>query len=327
VGIAITILMILSFILKEVIYIFNPIFFFLNWVQWVLYNPLRVFFKNSNSELTYKFFNFIFYSGIVPIYWVFIHIVTVPLRFVNAVYFNILLSWTINVYDSLAELINPKLWNMYKKSGIDYIFFWIIGFPIRLTVMIFTNIFAFIEPIMMTGVDIIFPTYTMYHGTTYENAHTNIVRKGRWLVGDGNYVGTGIYFGMSKRVAKFYSDSNTMILVRVTLSFNRNMATNPYIIRRCIGVGIGGDNISKRLPIFWSSIEHWREDKDWFEYCIIQPAEKKLSVVTTWRARPIAIVKDNKLQRVWGGKSTSPSFSSISIILFSWLLLVFILSF
>ncbi|NOZ91640.1 MAG: hypothetical protein GXO60_10200 [Epsilonproteobacteria bacterium] len=188
--------------------------------------------------------------------------------------------------------------------------------------MIVKNVFVFFEPIVMTGVDVVFPTYTMYHGTSYGEAHADITQNGRWFVGDGNYAGTGIYFGMAERVAKHYSNSDTIILVRVMLSFNRNIATTPYSIRNNIGLGFRGDEISRRLPKFWSSIEHYRRDNGWFEYCIIQPPEKKYTMVTTWRARPIAVVKDGKLDRIWGGKSISPSFSSISIILFSWFLLI-----
>jgi len=327
ISVYITIFMLLSFVLKEAIYIFNPLFFFLNWIQWVLYNPLRIFFKNPHSEFAHKTFNLLFYTGVIPIYWIIIHIVTIPLRFINAIYFNILLSWTINFYDSLAEVMNPKLGKIRHKKGFNYLFAWIIGFPIRLIRMIFTNILIFIEPIIMTGVDIVFPTYTMYHGTSYGEAHSDITQNGRWYVGEGNYAGTGIYFGMSNKVAKYYSGAyNTVILVRVTLSFNRNIATTPYSIRSHIGLGSGGDTISRRLSKFWSSIEHWRVDMGWFEYCIIQPPQKKYSMVKTWRARPIAVVKDNKLDRIWGGKSISPSFSSFSVILFSWALLIFIFS-
>jgi len=320
----ITVFLLISFVLKETVYIFNPIFFLLNRIQWILYNPLRIFWKNPNSDFSHKTFNFLLYIGIIPIYWITIHVVSTPLRLINAIYFNILLSWSVNIYDSLAEVINPKLGKMRHKTGLSYMFFWIIGFPIRLIIMIVKNIFVFIEPIMMTGVDIIFPTYTMYHGTSYGDAHADIAQKGRWYVGSGNYAGTGIYFGMAEKVAKYYSDSNTIILVRVMLSFNRNIATTPSSIRGNIGLGYSGDEISRKLPKFWSSIEHWRSDMGWFEYCIIQPPKKKYSMVTTWRARPIAVVKDNKLARIWGGKSISPSFSSISIILFSWFLLFFI---
>lgn len=315
----ITVFLIFSYVLKELVFIFNPVFFFLNRIQWILYNPLRVFWKNPNSSFSHKTFNLLFYTGIIPIYWIVIHVASTPLRLINAIYFNILLSWSINIYDSLAEVMNPKLGKIRHKTGMSYMLSWTIGFPIRLVKMIVKNIFVFIEPIIMTGVDIVFPTYTMYHGTTYGNVHADITQNGRWLVGNGNYAGTGIYFGMSKKVAEYYADaSNTVILVRVTLMFNRNIASTPYTIRSHIGLGYGGDEISRKLYKFWSSIEHWRKDMEWFEYCILQPVEKKGSMVTTWRARPIAVVQGSKLVRIWGGKSIYPSFSSIFVILFSW---------
>ena len=319
--------LVLSYILKEVIYIFNPIFFLLNRIQWILYNPLRLLWKNPNSEFSNKSFNLLFYTGIIPIYWIIIHIVSTPLRLINAIYFNILLGWSINIYDSLAEVINPKLGKIRHRKGINYLIFWIIGFPIRLIKMLFKNIFVFIEPIIMTGVDVVFPTYTMYHGTEHGYVSADITQNGRWLVGNGNYVGTGIYFGMSKKVADHYSDyNNTTILVRVTLMFTRTIATAPYKIRSHIGLGYGGDEISRRLSKFWSSVEHWRVDGGWFEYCIIQPVSKKGSLVKTWRARPIALIQDNKPIRIWGGRSISPSFKGIIMIVFSWGLILFLLA-
>jgi len=323
----ISIFLVLSYILKEAIYIFNPIFFLLNRIQWILYNPLRIFWRNPNSDFSHRSFNFLFYTGIIPIYWIIIHIASTPLRLINAIYFNILLGWSINIYDSLAEVINPKLGKMRYRTGMSYLFFWSIGFPIRFIKMLIKNLFVFIEPIIMTGVDIVFPTYTMYHGTNHGYASADITQNGRWLVGNGNFVGTGIYFGMSKRVADNYSDyNNTTILVRVTLMFSRTIATTPYSIRSHIGLGYGGDELSRRLPKFWSSVEHWREDRGWFEYCIIQPVTKKNSVVKTWRARPIALMQDSKLVRIWGGRSISPSFMGIFIIVFSWSLIFALLA-
>ena len=320
-------LLFISYILKEAIYIFNPIFFLLNRIQWILYNPLRIFWKNSNSSFSHKTFNLMFYTGVIPIYWLTIHIISTPLRLINAIYFNVLLSWSINIYDSLAEVMNPKLGQMRNRKGFNYILFWILGFPLRLFDMIIHNILLFLEPIIMTGVDIVFPTYTMYHGTTHGSISADITQKGRWLVGDGNYAGTGIYFGMNQKVAEHYADnSKTIILVRVTLMFNRNIATTPHTIRSNIGLGDGGDEISRKLPSFWSSIEHWRKDMGWFEYCIIQPINKKGLFVKTWRARPIALIQDTKLLRIWGGKSITPSFSSISVIIFSWVILFLLFS-
>ena len=317
----------LSFILKEAIYILNPIFFLLNRIQWLLYNPLRFFWKNPNSNFSNKSFNLLFYTGIIPLYWITIHSLSTPLRLINAIYFNILLSWSINIYDSLAEVINPKLGKIRHRIGLNYLFFWIIGFPIRLIKMLIKNIFVFIEPIIMTGVDVVFPTYTMYHGTEHGYISADITQNGRWKVGDGNYVGTGIYFGMSKKVANNYSDyNNTTILVRVTLMFNRPIATTSYKVRNNIGLGYGGDEISRKFPKFWSSVEHWRVDGGWFEYCIIQPVAKKSSLVKTWRARPIALVQGNKLVRIWGGRSITPSFMGILIIVFSWVLILFLLA-
>ncbi|CAA6800087.1 MAG: Unknown protein, partial [uncultured Sulfurovum sp.] len=101
--------------------------------------------------------------------------------------------------------------------------------------------------------------------------------------------------------------------------------TTAYDVRKNIGLGYKGDEISRRFPKLWSSVEHWRVDEGWFEYCILQPVSKKGSLVKTWRARPIALVQGNKLVRIWGGRSISPSFMGLFVIVFSWSLIFFLL--
>jgi hypothetical protein len=327
VVVSITAFLFISYIARELIFAFRPIFFLLNRIQWLLYNPLRFFWRNPHSSFAHRSFNLLFYTGIIPIYWIMAHIVLTPLRLINAIYFNILLGWSVNIYDSLAEVINPKLGGIRHKTGLSYLLAWTFGFPVRLVKMILKNIVTFFEPIIMTGVDTIFPTYTMYHGTEHGYVSADITQNGRWLVGNGNYVGTGIYFGMSKRVADNYSDyNNTTILVRVTLMFNRPIATTAYDVRSRIGLGYGGDEISRRFPKFWSSVEHWRVDGEWFEYCILQPVSKKGSLLKTWRARPIALVQDNRLLRIWGGRAMTPSLMGLFVIVFSWSFIFFLLS-
>lgn len=311
-------LVICSYLLKEVIFIFNPIFFILNRIQWILYNPLRLFQKSTNSSFSYVLFKFLLFTGVIPIYWIGIHILLTPLRFINAIYFNILLGWSTNLHDSLAEVINPKRGRFRSIKGAKYFFYWIVNLPIRLIKFVLQNVVIVLEPIIMTGFDTVWSTYTMYHGTSFEGIATDITQKGRWLVGNGNYIGTGIYFGMSKKVARYYSDSNTIILVRVTLMFTRNISTTNESFRSNIGLGYNGDEISRKLAKPWFSTEYWRKDRKWFEYCIIQPPHKKGTFITTWRARPIAIVKNNRLIRIWGGKSIYPSFSSIFLLLLTW---------
>ncbi|CAA6798507.1 MAG: Unknown protein, partial [uncultured Sulfurovum sp.] len=54
-------------------------------------------------------------------------------------------------------------------------------------------------------------------------------------------------------------------MVRVTLMFNRPITTTAYDVRKNIGLGYKGDEISRRFPKLWSSVEHWRVDEGWFE--------------------------------------------------------------
>ncbi len=68
----------------------------------------------------------------------------------------------------------------------------------------------------------------MLHGTEFREADTKITQSGDWKIGEGNYAGTGVYFGLSSRTAKHYapdSSDNSMILARVTLTFCKTIAT------------------------------------------------------------------------------------------------------
>ena len=50
-------------------------------------------------------------------------------------------------------------------------------------------------------------TLTMMHGTSEESS-IKISGPGRWLIGDGNFAGSGIYFTMEKRVAMHYAEAS-----------------------------------------------------------------------------------------------------------------------
>ena len=69
---------------------------------------------------------------------------------------------------------------------------------------------------------------TMYHGTSFDEAATKISQSGKWYVGSGNYVGTGIYFGIAESTAKHYAPSGKdrgIIMSRVTLIFCKTVST------------------------------------------------------------------------------------------------------
>jgi len=335
-SIAVTLLVLLAllmttFLLEKVIWLFNPLFFFFNRLQWFLYSPLR--FKNLNSKWPRRIYKFFLFIPVIPVWWLTIHILLTPIRLINAVYFDILLSWTLIMKDGLLEFFHPQLGSYRRQKGFVYLLHWIFAFPWRLVVLLYKNGLAILEGIVMAGFDTVWPTLTMYHGTSFERVATDIAQKGRWYVGSGDFAGSGIYFGMERRVAEHYASSTVtsesskaIVISRVTLSSYKSAATLPDALKQHFGGG-GGEKISKGLKFPYASIEHWRDDKwaRWFEYCIVQPG-KSGEFVTTWRARPIAVLKEGKPTRIWGGRSLRTGVGGYLLIIVTWILIIALLA-
>ena len=58
-----------TFVFRQIVWWFSPIFFFLNHMQWFLYNPLRFMFKNPNSEFGRRFFILFHALPLVPYHY------------------------------------------------------------------------------------------------------------------------------------------------------------------------------------------------------------------------------------------------------------------
>lgn len=291
----------ITFLLRRVIWIFRHPFYLLNSVQWFLYNPLRIFLKDTSGSSGKNLFRFLLVTLIVPAYWLIAHILMTPFRLVNALYFDVVLYWSVMLDDGVQEIFHPKLGSYRYESGIRYALHWLIAFPWRLTRFAGKSIFTLLDSFLMLGISIVLPTFTMYHGTHFDSAAVPIAQSGRWLVGSGDYAGSGIYFGMNRRVAEHYAQGGTqqgILIVRVTPTFTRNSATLPDSLRSLIGGN--GQELSRRLPFPWGTIEHWRADSKWWEYCIVQP-NKAGQYVTSWRIRPIAALRSGTPCRIWGG--------------------------
>jgi len=320
----ITIILIAVYLLRNVIWAIRYPFLILNWIQWVLYNPIRDNWRHPRLGFANLTFNLLMFSGIAPLWWLMMHIALTPIRIINALYFNIILYWSVIFCDSIFELLHPRLNYQRKGKRKGYILNWVIYFPYRLYNVFKRNGLALLEGILMTGVDTVLPTYTMYHGTSFKGIATNIAQAGRWYVGGGDYAGSGIYFGFYRKTAEHYAkgEDHALIVARVTLFPCRNSATLPYRLRRKIGND--GAGISSGIQFPWKSIEHWR-DHDyarWFEYCLIQ-AEKTGQYVRTWRARPICVIRHYLPKRIWGGLSLWTSGAGgAGVIAFSWMILL-----
>jgi hypothetical protein len=288
------------FVLRNIVWMSRYPFLLLNWIQWILYNPLRDTWTNHLNSKSAWMYAFLRITLIAPIWWLSVHVLLTPLRLINAIYFNIILYWSIVFCDSLSELFQPRL-KYGRTRGIQA---WLRYFPVRLYNVFKRNGAALFEGILMTGVDTVLPTFTMYHGTSFKGIATNIAQEGRWYVGGGDYAGCGIYFGFFRKTAEHYAqgDDRALICARVTIFPCRNSATLPRRLRKKIGSD--GTGISKGLPFPYKSIEHWRNHSyaQWFEYCLVQPGLAG-NYVRTWRARPICVLKNGLPKRIWGGLS------------------------
>lgn len=317
-------LLLLVFVLRDVVWAMRYPFLLLNWLQWVLYNPLRKLWIDPDDGKNSYFFSLLLHSGIAPLWWLIVHLVLIPLRLVNAIYFNIILYWSVVFCDSIWELLHPRLSYGDPLRRSRNVLRWFRFFPRRLYNVFHRNGGALLEGILMTGVDIVFPTYTMYHGTSFKGIATNIAQAGRWYVGSGDYAGSGIYFGLYRKTAEHYAKGadRAIICARVTIFPCRNSATLPRRLRKKIGSD--GAGITNGLPYPYKSIEHWRDHSyaGWFEYCLVQP-EMEGKYVRTWRARPICVLKRDMPKRIWGGLSLwTGSAGGLWAIFFSWVIIL-----
>ena len=302
-------------ILRRALWMFSTIFFLLDELMWFLYNPFRSFMKNRERKAN-RFFFFVFTMLLLkPVWQLFIWIITTPLRIASALYFDVLVYLFVMLSDSIDELLDPKLGAMRFKKGFQYWWRWFVFFPKRLVWLVVKNSLAVIDSLMMFVLSVVWPTFTMYHGTSKNNV-VDISREGRWLVGPGNFAGSGVYFGRSPRVAISYSKGSRhsgdgrVIIARVTFSMLRNCATLLDSKRQFVArAGDGGAMLAKSIRFPFFATEFWRTDHKWWEYCLVQGG-KDGQYVKSWRIRPIGYVNikgentlGGSLERLWGGKS------------------------
>ena len=301
-------------VLRRVLWAFSGLFFLLDELMWLLYNPLRGFMKNRDRVANRFFFYLLTFLLLKPIWQVTVWILTTPIRIITAIYFDVVVYLFVMLSDSLEELFNPKLGAMRFHKGFSYLWRWAAFLPKRLIWFVLKGSLAFVDAVLMFCISVAWPTFTMYHGTSKESV-VDITRKGRWLVGPGNYGGSGIYFGRSPQVAISYSkggrhQEGRVIIARVTLTMLRNCATLRESDRMNVArPGEGGRVLAQSIRFPYYSTEFWRSDYKWWEYCILQGG-KDGQHIRSWRIRPIGyaqIQSDNvlsgRLERLWGGKS------------------------
>lgn len=297
-------------ILVRIVWLFRFVFMMSNWLQWYLMAPLQYLVPKAKTDWPYKYF--LWATPLRVAYWVLVYIYSTPLRFINALYFDIILYWVVVMRDGTGDLFYPKLGRYRTLRGFKYLLYWLLLLPVRCVQIIFKYFGAFAQGVVMLVFDTIIPTITLYHGTTFEHSATKIAQTGVWYVGGGNFAGTGVYFGLSQKVATHYAQSAArasggtpaVVVARVTMLFPRTVITLPAKLR--IKVGRDGENLSRSIRFPWSVLVHWRTDGKWYEFCLVQPG-KMGRFIKTWRVRPICVLKNGVPTRVWGGMSSITS--------------------
>lgn len=280
-------------VLRQTVWFTRYPFLILNYLLWLGFNPWR---SRSFDRLSKRCRQYWIFSPIRWGYWLFYWVISLPLRIIQAIYFNGILLGTMCICDHLEEVLHPKLKRIRNESLTMYLVRWIKEFGERCAyalwgVMKFVAVFILILPI-----DILIPHFTMYHGTDFENAGTDIMSHGRWKVGGGMFAGEGVYLAIRSRVAKHYSGKKSpcVILCRCAILGYRD--TNSLPTKRKQWIGGYGKLLTREFRKRYSVLEHWR-DNGWFEYCYLNT---KGGMVSTWRIRPIAYHR-RVAMRTWGG--------------------------
>jgi hypothetical protein len=177
-------------------------------------------------------------------------------------------------------------------------------FPYRIVRYFLESLIKVSEGLVFTLVDTIIPALTFYHGTE-NGAGISITKPGKWRVGNGNYAGSGIYFGIDKNVALHYAgrtSDSVIILARVSRGRIINLYLAPANIRQC--VKNDGDRITDWAKSNGYSCTEWgRTSGGWWEYCLVNPRDGRF--IKTWRIRILYVknIKTGEVERIWGGKS------------------------
>ena len=282
----------------------------LNWMQIFLHKPWRFFQRYSwPSESIKPFLRVVNVIAMIPLY-----IVLTPLRFANAVAFNMILRPLAEFWNYLGEVISPSSWYEGRMDFGE----WLMYLPIRiLKYPIYHGALTLIECALFTVIDTIYPAYTLYHGTSAEAAGAivicpNRVKKdaysytrtdGVWNVGGGNYAGDGIYFAPRSRTSMHYARYNAhpvMIICRVSIGRLLPLSLAPWSVFHAAGHPNAHAVTSYGLNNGYVTIEWWRADQSWWEYCLL---DWKNKYNESWRIRPVMVLnlENHFFNRVKGG--------------------------
>lgn len=240
------------------------------------------------------------------------YIALFPLRFVNAVYYNIIIHNVYELSNYILEVAAPSAANEGSRS----FWKWIILLPYRfIKYPLWHGFLTFIESIVWTVIDTFIPAVTLYHGTEETCAdnmlcdpYRNKQRKyttgwlsGIWNVGGGNYAGDGIYFGIFRKTLKNYQRGSA-IVARVSTGKTIDVVLMPDNVYYQAGHPNAKAVSNWGLNNGYVSGEWWRSDRgtNWWEICLY---DRQNRYNDSWRIRPIYAIrsKDGIMQRVPGG--------------------------
>lgn len=273
-------------------------FFLTNTLQRYLAKPWIIFFHfNHFSDSTNEVLRIVFAWLKVPLY-----ILLTPLRLVNAVFFNIVVHCSYELFNYVLEILSPTKY----RDGSDDLWDWIIYLPKRLWKYgIYHPVLTVVESVFWTVVDTFVPALTLYHGTSPDAAQSIVscpYRSGTkdgytgiWNVGSGNFAGNGIYFAPARSTSEHYSNGS-MIICRVTLGRTLDLGLAPQHVYRQCGHRDALNATRWGLNNGYVTGEWWRSDQKWWEYCMYDWQNR---YNYSWRIRPLYVVNmdENFLQR------------------------------
>ena len=245
---------------------FRYIFLLTNRLQWFVSMPFHFFMRDIESNFSHAYF-----WVSIPLritYSIVSYIILFPIRLINTLYFDFIIFLLTFLQNVIFDLFAPHYPDI---SVFKYILFWIIHLPLRIVISLWRIFLALIQSLLAVTSDLFFPRLTLFHGTNIDFAQ-NIAHEGKWLVGSGNYVGSGVYFAMNPDVAKHYGrnhhDKMAIVVARVMLFPCRPPASFSERIRNKIGND--GDFITKNMHLC-RSMQHWRDNPKWHEFTILNP--------------------------------------------------------
>ena len=302
--ILITILGLISMLFYKLYDLISFPFYCLNGLQRYLAKPWMPFYKyNNRTDKQNEELRNQYDLWKIPLYFI-----LTPLRLANAIYYNIIIHCSFEMFNYVVEVILPA----GRREGADNYFLWFILIPWRFArYVVWHGTLTFVESCIWTVFDTFVPTLTVYHGTSGAAAEGICQGPGRvttanwfsavWNVGTGNYAGNGIYFAPSKSTALHYS-KGSLIVCRVSFGKTLDLGLAPKRIYDLCGYPNALGVTDWGLKNGYVTGEWWRGDygAKWWEYCMY---DWKNRYNESWRIRPLYVMdlEGECIQRIPGG--------------------------